>query len=94
MMRRFLYRLWFTKDDNVDSSQLVLVELYVLFAVLIVQVARGAWTLPPDMIDAFLWVFGIATIQAAPTWLAMALINSRALSRSGVTQPVLKESQS
>lgn len=30
-------------------------------------------------LETSLWVFGVATIQASPTWLAMALINSRAL---------------
>ena len=80
--RTFFYRLFFTRDDGLDVSQLVLIGLYGLFAVLIVNVSRGVWNVPPDMIDAFLWVFGVATIQASPTWLAMALINSRALNQS------------
>ena len=78
-MKNFLYRLWFTKDDTVDSSQLVLLSLYALYIVGFVQASRGQWTITADLLQSLLWVMGLASIQAAPQWLVFSWIQSRLL---------------
>ena len=76
-IKTFLYRLFFTKDDGLDVSQFVLLALYIVFGFVVVNSARGVWTLDHAVLHAFVWVFGVANINAAPQWIALELIRAK-----------------
>lgn len=76
-MKKLLYRLLFTKEDSVDTSQVVLIALYALFGVIMVNTARGAWTMNSELVSTMRFVLGVAVLNASPTWLALAWLKRK-----------------
>jgi hypothetical protein len=76
-MRSLLYRIFFTKSDEVDLSQFFLLGLNILFIVWVVMTGQGRWTVSQPMVDAFLIVYATTVVLASPTWLAKLWIEHR-----------------
>lgn len=74
-MRSFLYRLFFTRDDDLDLLQVFLLSWIVLMGFAVIMVGRGKWTLPAEAWDMLKWVFASLFIAGVPTWLAKLYID-------------------
>jgi len=74
----FIYRLFFTRDDDLDVLQL-------LFAILLVVTMRVAWVLTtsPDMSDEvriqglieLRWLIALLVVTAVPKWLVPSIVS-------------------
>jgi hypothetical protein len=74
----FIYRMFFTRDDDLDILQL-------LFAILLVVAMKTAWFLStsPNMSDAvriqgvleLRWIIGMLVVTAVPKWLVPAVVS-------------------
>ena len=77
-LANFIYRLFFTRDDDLDVLQL-------LFAVLLVVAMRSAWIVivATDMSDPvriegmvqLRWIIGLLVITAIPKWLVPSMVS-------------------
>lgn len=71
-LREFLYRLWFTRDDDLDVLQ-------VLFTIIVVVTLMVTWHVITDVLISDIvkveglitlrWLTGLLVITAVPKWL-------------------------
>lgn len=72
-MRKFIYRLFFTRDDDMDLLQFMFLVLIVFFMVSFAFVGMGVWTIPAEAWTIFKWVFTVLAVTGVPSWLAVIL---------------------
>jgi hypothetical protein len=77
-IRQFLYRLLFTRTDDLDTLQ-ILFNLIVLVTLYTVHTSFSNQTTPPEVqIEALLtlrWMLGLLVITAVPVWLVPYIKN-------------------
>jgi len=82
-----LYRLFFTRDDDLDVLQLLFVFRIVSDTILVLNVAVNHWSLPAPA----WWFLGITfltlAIAGTPKWIARLVSNSKVLSATGAAFP-------
>lgn len=76
-MRKLLYRIFFTKSDEIDLSQFYLLLLNITFVVWVVMVGLRQWIVSEPMLNAFLMVYGTTVILSSPSWLVRLWIESK-----------------
>lgn len=71
-LRQFLYRLWFTRDDDLDALQ-VLFALIIIVTLAIVWhatiLAGNADLVKIESLVTLRWLAGLLVITAVPKWL-------------------------
>lgn len=75
--KTFLYKLFLDKEDNLDTSQIILFAQNVFFLVLVGLVGSGIWFVPEYVLEAFLVIYGATLILASPFWVAKMLIEAK-----------------
>ena len=68
-----LYRLFFTRDDDLDLLQLVFLVWLVFVAYAVHEVGTGEWTLPTAAWSVIGSVFATLAIAGTPKWIAVLL---------------------
>lgn len=66
-MKRFIYRLFFTRDDDLDLLQVCLVGMIVFFMMSFVMDAMGIWDVKVAAWASLASIFGVIAILGAPT---------------------------
>jgi hypothetical protein len=66
----FLYRLFFTRNDDLDLLQVMYLGCVVFFFVAFGLVGSGVWKVPAIAWNMYKWVFGLLAITGVPTWAA------------------------
>lgn len=76
--REFLYRLFFTRNDDLDTLQVLFTVLVVASLVIIWKLAVP--TTPPEVLVAGLetlrWMMGLLVVTAVPKWLIPIIMNT------------------
>jgi hypothetical protein len=70
----FLYRLFFTRDDDLDLLQVFYMAAIIFFGVAFVQEARGIWHPSEKAWDLFRWIFSLLVITGVPIWATKLVI--------------------
>jgi len=68
---RFLYRLFFTRSDDLDLLQVMFLASIAFFFVAFSFAGMGTWTVTSDAWEIFKWVFSILAITGIPSTLAV-----------------------
>lgn len=74
--KTFVYRLFFTRDDDLDILQLLFIALVVYFLVAFGMVGAGRWSVSNAAWGAFAGVFATLAIAGTPKWVAQLLATS------------------
>jgi len=82
-MKNFIYRLVFTKGDDIDLSQLFLWSFNIFFMFWITLVSVQRWVLSEPLLDAFLVVYATTVVLSSPTWLVKLWLENMAWFRKG-----------
>jgi hypothetical protein len=72
-MRKFLYRLFFTRDDDLDLLQIMFLASILFYFISFGLVGSGNWTVDPVAWSIFKWLFGILAITGSPKWVAVLI---------------------
>lgn len=90
--RTFVYRLFFTRSDDLDILQIVFLCAIAFFFVTFGMIASGHWqNVPPDVWEVFKWVFGVIALSGTPKWVTNTLIGY--FTGRPVVQPDVKVTQ-
>lgn len=76
-MKDFLYRLCFTRDDDLDLLQLLFVLLILYFMVVFVLAGLKILSVSVAAWSVFGSVFGILAIAGTPKWVAELVARSK-----------------
>ena len=74
----FLYRLFFTRDDDLDLLQLIFLGWVVFVSFCVIMVGSGKWTLDSSAWTVIGSVFATLAIVGVPAWLAKILAKAPA----------------
>lgn len=74
--RTFVYRLFFTREDDLDILQLLFIAAVVFFGVAFAFVGVGRWSVSNAAWGAFAGVFATLAIAGTPKWVAQLLATS------------------
>lgn len=77
-MKDFIYRLFFTRDDDLDVLQLLFIAATLFFGVSFGLVGAGMWSLPNSAWATFGGIFLTLAIAGTPKWVAQLLSTSSA----------------
>jgi len=69
-IKGFLYRLFFTRDDDLDMLQIFYLAAVVFFAVAFRMEAVGIWQPSDKAWDLFRLIFILLAISGTPVWIA------------------------
>lgn len=72
-MKELFYRLFMTRDDNLDLLQFMFLIMIIFFIVSFSLVGMGKWTVTNAAWTMFGSVFATLAIMGAPTWIAQLL---------------------
>jgi hypothetical protein len=72
----FIYRLFFTRDDDLDVLQLLFIAGTLFFGVAFALVGAGMWSVPNAAWASFGGVFITLAIAGTPKWVAQLLATS------------------
>lgn len=72
----FIYRLLFTRDDDLDLLQLFFLLTIVFFIVAFTLEGTGAWKPSEEAWATFRVVFAILAIAGTPVWIAHLIAKS------------------
>jgi hypothetical protein len=72
-LQETLYRLFFTRDDDLDLLQLIFLGWIVFVAVVIAKVGAGTWELPTAGWSVIGSVFATLAIAGTPRWISELL---------------------
>lgn len=75
--RELFFRLFMTRDDNLDLLQFMFLIMIIFFIVSFSLVGMGKWTVTTSAWTMFGSVFATLAIMGAPTWIAQLLAESR-----------------
>jgi hypothetical protein len=73
-MQSFLYRLFFTRDDDLDLLQIMFLLSIMFFFVAFSLAGLGIWEVSPDAWDIFKWVFVVLALSGTPHWIAAIIV--------------------
>jgi hypothetical protein len=73
----FLYRLFFTRDDDLDLLQIFFLVLVCFFVVSFTLAGLGIFEVTTAAWATFGSVFGILAIAGTPTWIARLIAKSK-----------------
>lgn len=76
-MRRILYRLFFTRDDDMDLLQVVFLAWVLFTGLALWKLGTAAWHWPVAAYTLCGSVFATLAICGTPTWIAKLLAESR-----------------
>lgn len=71
--QELFYRLFMTRDDNLDLLQFMFLIMIIFFIVSFSLVGMGKWTVSNAAWTMFGSVFATLAIMGAPTWIAQLL---------------------
>ena len=74
--RELFFRLFMTRDDNLDLLQFMFLIMIIFFIVSFSLVGMGKWTVTTSAWTMFGSVFATLAIMGAPTWIAQLLAAS------------------
>lgn len=74
----FWYRLFFTRDDDLDLLQVLFLVWCVFTAVTVGLVGAGVWRLPTAAFALLGSTFVTLAIAGTPTWIAKLIATSKA----------------
>jgi hypothetical protein len=77
MNRDFLYSLFFTKDDDLDLTQVYFGIMVMFFIVAFTLTGLGIFTVSVSAWSVFASVFGILAITGTPKWVATLVANAK-----------------
>jgi hypothetical protein len=77
-IRTFLYRLFFTRDDDLDVLQILFIAGALFFGMAFAMVGAGRWSVPNAAWATFGGVFATLAIAGTPKWIAQLLATSPA----------------
>lgn len=72
-VQEVLYRLFFTRDDDLDLLQLVFLGWVVFVSYAVHKVGAGEWQLPTAAWSVIGSVFATLAIAGTPKWIAVLL---------------------
>jgi len=72
-VRNFLYRLFFTRDDDLDLLQVFFLLLIIFFIVAFSFAGMGKWSVTNMAWSAFISIFATLAIAGSPKWVAELL---------------------
>lgn len=72
-MKDLLYRLFFTRDDDLDLLQIFFLVMIVFFMIAFSLDSMGRWNVKTAAWTIFGTVFGTLAISGTPTWIAKLL---------------------
>lgn len=75
-LKTFVYRLFFTRDDDLDVLQLLFIASVLFFGVAFAFVGMGRWAVSNAAWSAFIGVFATLAIAGSPKWIAQLLATS------------------
>lgn len=80
--KEFFYRLFFTRNDDLDLLQVILYVWITVVGIIIFKVGHAAdWReLPPAAWDMLKWMTGTLVVFGVPKWMLESYLNFR---RSG-----------
>lgn len=76
-MASFVYRLFFTRDDDLDLLQLLFVAAIVFFGVAFALAGLGQWKVTTAAWATFGAVFATLAIAGTPKWVAELIAKSK-----------------
>lgn len=76
-VKTFIYRLFFTRDDDLDILQLLFIASTLFFGVAFALVGMGWWAVSNAAWAAFGGVFATLAIAGTPKWVAQLLATSQ-----------------
>jgi hypothetical protein len=75
-LKTFVYRLFFTRDDDLDILQLLFIASTLFFGVAFALAGLGWWSVSNAAWAAFGGVFATLAIAGTPKWVAQLLATS------------------
>lgn len=75
--KELFFRLFMTRDDNLDLLQFMFLIMIIFFIVSFSLVGMGKWTVTASAWTMFGSVFATLAIMGAPTWIAQLLAESK-----------------
>jgi len=75
--KELFYRLFMTRNDDLDLLQFAFLLLIIFFMVSFSMVGMGRWTVTNAAWTMFGSVFATLAIMGAPTWIAQLLAETR-----------------
>lgn len=84
-MKELFYRLFMTRDDNLDLLQFMFLIMIIFFIISFSLVGMGKWTVTNAAWTMFGSVFATLAIMGAPTWIAHLLADKKDKSSSDDT---------
>ena len=76
-LKELFFRLFMTRDDNLDLLQLMFILLIIYFVVAFSMVGAGKWNVPTAAWTVFGSVFATLAIAGTPTWIAQLLASRK-----------------
>lgn len=76
-IKELFFRLFMTRDDNLDLLQFMFLIMIIFFMVSFSLVGMGKWTVTNAAWTMFGSVFATLAIMGAPTWIAHLLANKK-----------------
>ena len=77
-IRTFVYRLFFTRDDDLDVLQLLFIAGAVFFGVAFAFTGMGRWSVSNAAWATFGSIFLLLGIAGTPKWIAQLMATSSA----------------
>lgn len=73
-MKDFLYRLLFTRDDDLDLLQVFYLAFIIFFMVAFIREAQGVWHPSDKAWNLYRWVFSLLVVTGVPIWATKLVI--------------------
>lgn len=74
---QFLYRLWFTRDDDLDALQMLFTLIIIVALIVVWNIALNgdAESVKIEGLVTLRWLAGLLVITAVPKWLVPLISN-------------------
>lgn len=89
-VRQFLYRLWFTRDDDLDALQILFALIIMVTLAIVWYITIIAGNTDPVKIESLVtlrWLAGLLVITAVPKWLVPFVASQLKSNNTVVNQP-------
>ena len=77
-IEKFAYRLFFTRDDDLDLLQVIFIAWTTFVGIALYEVGKGQWRWPSAAYALAGSVFATLAIAGTPKWIATLLAQSKA----------------
>lgn len=86
-LETFLYRLFFTRDDDMDMLQVMYLICILFFFFSFAMLGWGKWTITPEAWSMYKWVMSILAMTGTPKWVVSMIAGKNAKAIAEVAAP-------